>query len=157
MMKIIEKFDRVWHPMGVEMPARTVDVDLKKKDGTIIDSEIYVDISGHFIYHDGNWHNSDEYTHWRFKDTVCNRRKFRGSTDMAPDKIYASFINDGMVMAGCSINPFINSSEYIRKDALLELAKERYKAIENNNQLSDIFKQGALYELHRVILKIESL
>ncbi len=74
MIEIIEKFDRVWHPMGVEMPRGTVDVDLKKKDGTIIDGEIYVDISGHFIYYDGNWHNPDDYTHWRFKDTMYNRR-----------------------------------------------------------------------------------
>ncbi len=75
MIELIDKFDRAWHPMGLEMPTRTVDVELKKKDGTIIDSEIYVDISGHFIYHDGGWHSTDEYTHWRFKDTVGNRRK----------------------------------------------------------------------------------
>ena len=49
------------------------------------------------------------------------------------------------------------SIEYIRKDVLLELAKERYRAIENDNQLSELFKQGVLYELHRVIEKIESL
>ena len=75
MIEIIEKFDRVWHPMGVEMPTRTVDVELKKKDGSIIDGEIYVDVSGHFIYCGGDWRSSDEYTHWRFKDNEMCKKK----------------------------------------------------------------------------------
>lgn len=76
MIEIIEKFDRVWHSVGVEMPTRTAGVELKKKDGTIVDGEIYVDVSGWFIYYDGRWHNSDEFTHWRFQDSSDNRRIF---------------------------------------------------------------------------------
>ena len=79
----------------------------------------------------------------------------------APDKIYVSrnFSEDnsphGLWYLDKSEHDI--NVEYLRKDSLLEWAKACYKAIENDNQLSDIFKQGALYELHRVIAKIESL
>ena len=76
----------------------------------------------------------------------------------APDKIYLNkyMIRPGMLYPA-QYPADTPEFEYIRKDALLELAKERYKAIENDNQLSELFKQGVLYELHRVIEKIESL
>ena len=51
----------------------------------------------------------------------------------APDKIFASFMNNGSVIAGFSLNPFALSSEYIHKDALLEWANEQIKVAKVNN------------------------
>ena len=82
----------------------------------------------------------------------------------APDKIYIPLYPnhslDGVRLGDDYMyepHKECDNVEYIRKDALLEWVKACYKATENDNLLSDIFKQGALYELHRVILKIESL
>ena len=77
---------------------------------------------------------------------------------MMPDKIYIFKDGDELWYKPEEWEtPPPGRVEYIRKDALLEWVKACYKATENDNLLSDIFKQGALYELHRVILKIESL
>ena len=78
-----------------------------------------------------------------------------------PDKIYVSrnFSKDNSPHGLWYLNKSEHdiNVEYLRKDALLEWVKECYEVTENDNLLSNIFKQGALYELHRVIAKIESL
>lgn len=77
----------------------------------------------------------------------------------APDKIYVHVRTEPKSSTTFSETLDKNSSNvaYIRKDALLEWVKECYEVTENDNLLSNIFKQGALYELHRIIAKIESL
>ena len=47
--------------------------------------------------------------------------------------------------------------EYIRKEALLEWAKACYVSMEKNDAISELFKQGALYELKKVINKLNSV
>ena len=74
-----------------------------------------------------------------------------------PDKIFLPRNIDWTSAAILTLGNQPNDVEYISKEALLEWAKERYKTIENDNQLGELFKQGVLYELHRVIAKIESL
>lgn len=56
---------------------------------------------------------------------------------MAHDKVYVRIAeDDNFGTASIEQRPFTEA--YIRKDALLEWAKERYKAIENDNQLGEL-------------------
>ena len=62
----IKKKDSLWHPMNVEMPPHSTDVELLKPDGTIIRGEIVVEMSGYYIYLRPGWGSLGNYTHWRF-------------------------------------------------------------------------------------------
>jgi len=62
----IESKDSKWHPMNVEMPPHSTDVELLKPDGTIISGEIVVEMSGYYIYLRPGWGSLNDYTHWRF-------------------------------------------------------------------------------------------
>ncbi len=75
----------------------------------------------------------------------------------APDKIYIHRTIHLGLLSASEIDITGQDEQYIRKNALMEWAKETYKATENNNEISELFKQGALFELHKVINKIESL
>ena len=75
----------------------------------------------------------------------------------APEKIYIHRTIHLGLLSASEIDITGQDEQYIRKNALMEWAKETYKATENNNEISELFKQGALFELHKVINKIESL
>ena len=53
--------------------------------------------------------------------------------------------------------PLVKNIAYIRKDALLEWVKACYDSMRKNDAISELFKQGALYELHKVINKLNSM
>ena len=63
----IENIDSKWHKLEEEMPCRTTNVELKKLDNTIVCGQIYIDMSGWYIYLNPGWGNPKDYTHWRFK------------------------------------------------------------------------------------------
>ena len=59
--------DSIWHPMDKELPSRTTDVELQKKDGSIIQAQIVVEPSGFYIYLNPGWGNINDYTHWKIR------------------------------------------------------------------------------------------
>lgn len=67
-MKYITEKDDKWHPMNEEMPPRTVDVELKDKDGTITKATIVAEMSGYYLYMNPGWGSLSDYTHWRFTE-----------------------------------------------------------------------------------------
>jgi len=75
----------------------------------------------------------------------------------APDKLYLGRRSYGPLIGGWQTNPFeskeIESIAYIRKDALLEWAKENYLYNRNRTQ-ADQIKSSAFFEM---IKHIESL
>lgn len=71
-MKYINKENdnNTWHKMFEEMPTTTSDVDVQTPEGNIIQAEIVVEMSGHYIYFRGensHWGSLDDYTLWRFR------------------------------------------------------------------------------------------
>lgn len=62
----IETIDYEWHPMDIEMPPVTTDVELMKHDGTTVKGTIVVEMSGFYIYLNPGWGSLSDYTHWRF-------------------------------------------------------------------------------------------
>ena len=62
----ITKVDDKWHPMKIDMPPMTTDVEFLKPDGTIVQGEIVVDMAGFYVYNNSGWGSLDDYTHWRF-------------------------------------------------------------------------------------------
>lgn len=62
----IDKKDSEWHPMDIEMPTHTTDVELLEPDGIIIRGSIVVEMSGYYIYLNPGWGSLSDYTHWRF-------------------------------------------------------------------------------------------
>jgi hypothetical protein len=60
------KIDNDWHPMNIEMPPVSTDVELLKPDGEIVKGEIVVDMAGYYIYLKPGWSSLNYYTHWRF-------------------------------------------------------------------------------------------
>lgn len=67
-MKYITEKDDKWHPMNVEMPPHTVDVELKDKDGTITKATIVAEMAGYYLYKNPGWGDLSHYTHWRFTE-----------------------------------------------------------------------------------------
>lgn len=65
--KYVEEVDSVWHPMNMDMPCVTTDVELMKPDHSIVKGKIVVEVSGYFIYLCPGWGSIDNYTHWRFQ------------------------------------------------------------------------------------------
>lgn len=67
-MNYICTIDYEWHPMNVDMPPVTTDVEFLKPDGTIVKGEIVVEMSGFYAYDrvSPGWRPLDDYTHWRF-------------------------------------------------------------------------------------------
>lgn len=73
----------------------------------------------------------------------------------APDKIFIKLIPSEH--GGYVYSTACNGDEYVRKDALLEWAKETKAEIENNNGIKEDVRNGAVWELEELIAKIESL
>lgn len=74
---------------------------------------------------------------------------------MMPDKIYIQPNAHDRWFEGNKPND--NFVEYLRKDALLEWAKETIAELENQNALKEDVCNGAIWELEEVIAKIQSL
>lgn len=68
-----EKDNGSWHEMNIEMPPSTSDVELLDKNGRTHLAEIFVDMSGHYIYfrsdegENEGWGSLDDYSHWRYR------------------------------------------------------------------------------------------
>ena len=77
----------------------------------------------------------------------------------APDKIYFYSYCGDIDTATWDVEPFNGENvEYIRKDALLEWAKEQHKILmEMLDPLKDDFGWGTRFAFHLVIDKINSL
>lgn len=67
-MKYISEPDNNWHVINEEMPPRSTYVEFLKKDGTIVEGEIFVDMSGWYASLNGTWGSLSDYTHWRFNE-----------------------------------------------------------------------------------------
>ena len=69
-LKFIIEIDDEWHPMIVEMPSTTTDVEFMKADTkhSIVKGAIVVEPSGYYVYEKlaNNWGSLSDYTHWRF-------------------------------------------------------------------------------------------
>ena len=73
----------------------------------------------------------------------------------APDKIYIQpNAHDGWFENGGPSEIFV---EYIRKDALLEWAKETKAELEAQNCIKDDIRKGAVWELEEIIEKLNSM
>jgi len=72
-----------------------------------------------------------------------------------PDKIYIQLNAHDRWFEGNKPND--NFVEYLRKDALLEWAKETIAELENQNALKEDVCNGAIWELEEIIAKIQSL
>lgn len=66
-MKFIDEKDNEWHVMNEEMPTTTTNVELLKHDGTTVNGEIVVEMSGYYVYLSPNWGSLSDYSHWRFR------------------------------------------------------------------------------------------
>lgn len=62
-----------WHEMNTEMPPKTSKVEVLDKNGILHPAEIFVDMSGHYIYFRSKegeregWGSLSDYSHWRFR------------------------------------------------------------------------------------------
>lgn len=73
----------------------------------------------------------------------------------APDKIYVddlAVVNDFSTKV--SVRPLLSFSEYIRKDMLLEWAKEHKMAIEVNGDEDDAYTRGEYDIINSLIDKL---
>ena len=50
-----------------------------------------------------------------------------------------------------------NGTEYIRKDALLEWARQTRGELEKQNAIKDDIRKGAIYQLEELVDKLDSM
>jgi len=75
-----------------------------------------------------------------------------------PDKLFLHPNYRGEVGASWLTFPLTEKDEcYIRKDTLLEWAKDVKATLENQNVIKGDIRKGAVWELKEIIAKIESL
>lgn len=70
-MKFIYENDETakeWHVIDEEMPPRSAHVKLLRSNGTIVNAEIVVEMSGFYVYLHHGWGSLSDYTHWKYTD-----------------------------------------------------------------------------------------
>lgn len=65
-MKFIRVVDEKWHVSAEELPPMSTEVEFMDVNGKIHLGEIYVEMSGHYVWTGGNWGSFDTMVKWRF-------------------------------------------------------------------------------------------